>query len=223
MLGSVFFVFSLAHLGLLIWSLRQPGAGFPVGFLRCLLLALAFDNLVIALGPLMIELPLYQLMSALRFWVHAILLPLLLVFIAHVLKEHVSGERLRTWLPRLGWALAGIAIGYGYVTDLAVLDLVAADYYPRLVAADAQLPLATIAVNIVVVVAGIWLWRVAQWPWLFLGALQIFLLNGFSAGREWGFVVGNSAELLFVFSLWVTLNAVGKPGDIERPESLTVV
>ncbi|HEY8570424.1 hypothetical protein [Microbulbifer sp.] len=214
-LSLLFFALAISHLGLFVYSLRQQGLGFPIWFLRCLLLALAFDNLVIALGPLLIAWPGYVVLSTLRFWVHALLLPVLLVFVACILCEKLKSERVRNWLPRIAWLLAGLAIAFGYIFDLASLELVVADFYPRLVASDAQPPFATIAVNLVVVISGIWLWRKAQWPWLFLGALQIFLLNGLSAGREWGFCVGNIAELLFVFSLWLTMNTQLKPKDIR--------
>ncbi|GAA5525440.1 hypothetical protein Maes01_02010 [Microbulbifer aestuariivivens] len=210
MLAIFFAALSLSHLGLLVWSLRQPSIGLPIWFLRCLLLALALDNMVIALAPLLLESPVYGVMSMMRFWIHAILLPGLLVFAAYLLQRYVASERIRVWLPRLGWALAIIAITYGYVFELAPLELVVADYYPRMISADSQPPLATIAVNLLVIVAGIWLWRVAQWPWLFAGALQIFLVNGASAGLEWAFIVGNSAELLFALSLLATLAHIQK-------------
>ncbi|MFV8784220.1 hypothetical protein ACNKU7_17500 [Microbulbifer sp. SA54] len=203
MLSVVFFLLFFSHLALFVWTLRLRRAGLPVLILRCLLLALAFDNLVIALGPFLMPSGLYVSLSMLRFWVHAILLPLLLVFVAGVVQGF--SNRLRPWLFGIAWALAGLAIAYGYLFDLAPLKLVPADYYPRLVAADGQPPFATIAVNLCVVLAGVWVWRCGRWPWLFLGALQIFVINGAAAGREWGFIFGNIAELVFVVSLLATL------------------
>lgn len=215
MLSFLFVALALSYMSLFAWSWRQPSVGFPTWFLRCLLMALAFDNLVIALGPLLVESPGYLLLSTLRFWVHALVLPWLLVFVAYVLQFRINSERGRYWLPAIACLLAGVAVIAGYVLDLASLDLVRADYYPRLVASDAQPPFATIAVNLLVVIAGIWLWR-AKWPWLFAGALQIFLFNGLTAGRDWGFCVGNMAELVFVFSLWATMNALVQPRNTSH-------
>ncbi|WOX05909.1 hypothetical protein [Microbulbifer pacificus] len=216
MLSFLFVALALSHLSLFVWSWRQPAVGFPSWFLRCLLLALTFDNLVIALGPILVESPSYLLLSTLRFWVHALVLPWLLVFVACVLQGRVKSARVRYWLPPIACLLAAVAVIAGYVFDLASLELVRADYYPRLVASVAQPPFATIAVNLLVVIAGIWLWRTGKWPWLFAGALQIFLLNGVAAGRDWGFCVGNMAELVFVFSLCATLYVLTQSGDTCR-------
>lgn len=223
MLSSIFFTLALCHLGLFLWSLRLPRSGLPLLFLRCLLLALSFDNLVVALGPLLHSSPLYWAMSTLRFWVHAMLLPFLLVFVAGIISPLVKNKGVRMGLSVSAWGIALLAVAYGYVADLASLDLVPADFYPRLVAAEGQPPIATIVVNLFVVIAGLWLWRMAGWPWLFAGALQIFLINGATAGHEWGFIAGNAAELLFTISLLLTLKVVfqaGSAGSVgERREA----
>jgi hypothetical protein len=213
MLSPVFALMALCHFGLFLWSLRLPPSGFPLLFLRCLLVALSFDNLVIALGPLLHASTIYGAMSTLRFWVHAMLLPFLLVFVAGVMSFYIRRVQIRLWLSAVACVLALLAVVYGYLYDLASLELVAADYYPRLVAADSQPPFATIAVNLLAVIAGAWLWRRANWPWLFAGALQIFLVNGATAGRDWSFIAGNTAELLFVISLFASLKAVIRPED----------
>lgn len=207
MLSPIFAALALCHLGLFLWSLRLPPSGFPLLFLRCLVLALAFDNLVVALGPSLHTSAIYWPMSTLRFWVHAMLLPFLLVFVASVLGLYIRRAQTRSWLVGTACILALLAVVYGYLYDLASLELVVADYYPRLVAADSQPPIATILVNLLVVIAGGWLWRRANWPWLFAGALQIFLINGATVGRDWSFIAGNTAELLFVISLFATLRA----------------
>lgn len=206
MLSAIFFLLCLSHVGLFLWTRQLKGAGFPLLFLRCLLLTLAFDNLVVGLGPYLLPSGIYDILSTLRFWGHAILLPLLLVFVASAWCGFTGSGPV--WPVRLAWMLAGLAIAYGYFFDLASLSLAPAEYYPRLVATDGQPPYATIIVNLLVVIAGAWVWRRASWPWLFLGALQIFVINGALAGREWGFIAGNAAELLFAVSLLGTLKRV---------------
>ena len=204
MLSIVFALLALAQGALLLATWKVRARGFAPIYLRLLLLALALDNAIIALAPALWEAPVYVLMSTLRFWMHALLLPLLLVFVAALLAPSVTRVRAQQlWFG--AWLLAAAAIMYGYVYDLANLRLVVADVYPRMVGADSQLPLATIVVNLLVLPAGVWLWRRRSWPWLFVGALSIFLVNGASAGSAWGFVAGNCVELMFALSLLATL------------------
>ena len=204
MLTMVFALLALAQGGLLLASWRIDARGFPLIYLRLLLLALALDNAILALAPALWESHSYVLMSTLRFWMHALLLPLLLVFAATLLAPSVARVKAQQ-LVFAAWLLAAAAITYGYVFDLANLELVVADVYPRLVATDSQPPFATIFVNMLILPVGVWLWRRRGWPWLFAGALTIFLVNGASAGSEWGFIAGNCVELLFASSLLATL------------------
>lgn len=207
MLSFIFLLFALCHLGLFVRTLAftttLTATRFSLIFLRCLLLTLAFDNLVIALGPILLNTDIYLLLSTLRFWGHALLLPFLLVFVAQLMRQFPGCAHPR--LDGLAWGLAIVGVVYGYFFDLGSLELVPADFYPRLIAADGQPPFATIVVNLFVVLAGIWMWRKAGWPWLFIGALQIFIVNGMSAGHVQGFVAGNAAEVVFVASLLATL------------------
>jgi hypothetical protein len=44
----------------------------------------------------------------------------------------------------------------------------------------------------------------AGWRWFFLGVLFIFLLNGATGSRPWGFISGNGAEVIFICCLLLT-------------------
>lgn len=215
MLTIVFTLLALAHCGLLIISWRIDARGFPLVYIRLLLLALALDNAILALAPAMQGVQIYVLMSALRFWMHALLLPVLLVFVAMIIAAGITRAKARQ-LCFVAGLLAAAAIIYGYVFDLANLELVVADAYPRLVATDSRPPFATIFVNFLLLPSGIWLWRRRGWPWLFAGAMAIFLVNGASAGREWGFIAGNCVELLFSASLLATLWRFGPAANADQ-------
>lgn len=215
MLNMVFALLALGQGGLLLASWRIDARGFPLIYLRLLLLALALDNLILALAPSMWETQVYALMSGLRFWMHALLLPVLLVFVAMLLAPGMASAKAHQ-LCFVAWILAAAAIIYGYVFDLANLQLVVADVYPRLVAADSRPPFATIFVNLLILPVGVWFWRRRSWPWLLVGALTIFLVNGATAGWEWGFVAGNAVELLFAASLLATLWRFGPEVQADR-------
>lgn len=225
MLGFMFLLLALGHVALFLWSLRRPLTGFPVWYLRCLLLAMALDNVMIAVAPALVDSSTYAELSVLRFWLHAIVLPGLLVFVASILCEYLTVAGLRRVLLWGAWLLTIAAVTYGYLYELANLNLVRAEFYPRMVSSDGQLPYATILVNLLVIVAGIWVWRRAGWPWLFLGAVQIFVVNGAAAGQEWGFIAGNLAELFFVASLLATLNQAiesQRSGSLQHQKTTVV-
>ena len=221
MLSYIFLLLALGHVALLLWSLRQSLTGFPVCYLRCLLLAMAFDNLMIAAAPALVGSSTYAELSVLRFWLHGIVLPGLLVFVASILCELLAGARLRRALLWSAWLLSLGAVTYGYLYELASLNLARDEFYPRMVRTDGQIPYATILVNLLVIVAGTWVWKRAGWPWLFLGAAQIFVVNGAAASQEWGFIAGNIAEWVFVFSLLASLVALSRRGGASATPAVT--
>ena len=59
--------------------------------------------------------------------------------------------------------------------------------------------------NVALLVISALIWRRSGWPWAFAGTLMIFVVNGASAGSDWGIVAGNIAEIGFAASWVATL------------------
>ncbi len=201
-----FFFVAALHLVMLLASFRLR-AGAPEWLWRLLMCGLIYDNVVIALGSTGVGENWYQAASALRYLMHVIVLPPLVV--AALLVARRAGA---DWAQgRTAFLMAGIfvvaAIDVGIVTEIAGLQLVSESLYghERLVSAHASPPLATIATNVVILAIGAAIWRRAGWPTLFGVALAILLVNGATASQEWGILAGNLAELVFAYGWLLTL------------------
>ena len=203
----------LAQLGLLAWSFRLPKPGsLRLWFLRLLLLSMAYDNLVLALGGLGGVSFWYAGATWLRFALHALVLPLLIPFALSAMR--VCGAPLagrRSFVVCL-WLFTGAAWCYGLGYDLMGLELAPKEAlgHARLASVSATPPLATIAVNLLFLGLAASVWRRAGWSAAFLGGLFILAVNGAVGARPWGLLAGNGAELAFVFSLLLTERFLGR-------------
>ena len=172
-----------------------------------MLFGVIFDNITLFLAPHLLGSNVYLLLNKFRFATHALLLPLLIPFGLSVL--HQSGSTIAANKLLVG-ALSLITIGalyFGIHHEIVHLTLgeKSAYGYTRLAAVgDTLPPIGTIVANLILMVMGIALWKRAGWKWMFLGALFIFALNAATGAKEYGVLVGNFAEVVFIFSLLLT-------------------
>jgi len=206
MLWILFFAIAAVHSTLLLLSFRLQG-GTPEWLLRALLVGLVADNLILSAGHFAIDDAWYFSASWLRFLAHVVLLPPL-VYAALVVLQRAGVTWAKTDVARLLCLLFVVgAIAFGFVTELADLELVRETLYghSRYASAHAAPPIATILTNIVILGMAAALWRVTSWPWLFAAAVTILTINGATATMEWGIVAGNLAEIVFVVGWLATL------------------
>ena len=235
--AAAFVACLLVALCLLAWSFRFPEpASLRLWFLRLMLLSMAYDNLVLALGGVGGVASWYVGASWLRFALHALVLPLLIPFALSAMR--VCGVPLARRRPFavLCWLCVGAAWCYGLGHDLLRLELAPKEVlgHVRLAAVSATPPLATIFVNLLFLGLAASVWRRAGWSAALLGGLFILVVNGAVGARPWGLLAGNGAELAFLFSLLLTERFLGRlrtdgagaaiaagfPHAIERADAL---
>ena len=214
-----------AHLALLGWSFAIPGSGAARLWIPRLLLAgMIYDNLVLALGNVGVGSDWYAAASTGRFVLHAALLPLLVLYGLATLRASTVPLAPRGWFVACCWLLALTAWGYGFWQDVGRLELAVEEVFGhlRLASTSPLPPLGTIAVNLLFVVQAFVLWRHTRQPLLLAGALFILLANAAVGGREWGYLVGNGAEVVFMFCILSTERWVGRRASraAESPRSL---
>lgn len=211
-------VFAVLHAVLLAWTFR-PGNSHSarLWMLRALLLGMAYDNLVQGIGNWAIDAPWYEAANYPRFFLHATVLPFLTLFALATMRFAGVGLASRPGFVWFCCLFTLLALAWGIYHEVYLLQ-----FEPRpamgvmkLGSVSKMPPVATILTNILILPMAAAVWRVDGWRWFFLGALFIFLLNGAFAGKPWGFIVGNFAELVFVVCLlaterWVT--ASSSPG-----------
>lgn len=204
---SLFFATAAAiHVLMLSMTLRLR-AGTAEWIVRALVLGLIWDNTILALSPVAFDESWYRGANWLRYFAHVILLPPL-AFAALVIARRAGIDWAAGNAARWSCLLFVVAaMCFGLVTEVADLTMVRETLYghDRYVSADASPPIATIVVNLVVLLLAAAIWRKAGWPWLLAAAVFIFLVNGLAVGNDWSILAGNLAEIVFLAGWVATL------------------
>lgn len=188
-----------------------------VGLLIPVLLGLVYDNLMLGLGSLAGESAVMEALSVPRYLMHALFTPLLVVFAAlSADRLNVPGYRSRERLTLWG-AVAFVAIWIGLIGDLINLHLEPrdADGIFSYAHTSSGPPIAEIITVVGLLIIGGTMTRYARWPWIFIGAAQMFVIAAFFVSNG---LLANIGELILLSSMVVTgAEAVRRVG-IERDE-----
>lgn len=164
----------------------RPSHSVPLALVG---LGLAYDSLVFGLGALLgAGEPLHTL-SAFRFIGHAVLTPLLAMWVT---------ANLLGWPPARCRLLALALLTWGVLADLSGLHLEPRAFAETLrytATAHAGPPIPALVVSLLVLIAGIRLWRNTGWPWLTLAAV---LLIGTAAAAVALPPLGNAGEAVLL-------------------------
>ena len=145
-----------------------------------IVVGLAYDNTVLALGGMLDAGSLLEALNAPRYWVHGLLTPaaIWVAFAALAMAGHPAGTN--RW-----WHAVVVTVTLAMVAVGAWIDVVGLDLKPmteqgitRYVNEFEPLrgpPVTAVVTIIAVLVAGIVLWRTRSWPWLAIGATIMFI------------------------------------------------
>ena len=177
------------------WRLyrRQPNWYILLGLAN--LLALFYDCLIIGLGRFIGASELLHLLNAPRFIAHALITPLLIIFIFGVARRvglgwaHSRTAHALFCVFALFLVLVGARPG---IWHLSLQPKVYEDTLRYVNVAEVGPPLPAILVIIVFLIIGAMLWVRTKSPWVFLGALFMFICAPLGAKLP---LVGNIGEL----------------------------
>ncbi|WP_420630131.1 hypothetical protein [Candidatus Leptofilum sp.] len=207
----LYILYTLAHIVLLIWGFRLWRDGRKLMLLLILLpiAGLVYDNGVISLGRFLGEGELLQTLNQGRFLLHALITPLLIAASVSLAARAGVG-----WTQkRLTHALFGIItvalIGFGLVefTHFVYEPEQFGNTLRYVDTAVAGPPIPAIITIIIIMIMGIFIWRLRQWPWLFLGGLIMFIGSAVPPSLV-GPIVGSGVEVVLLASLLATWNVV---------------
>ncbi|WP_075618794.1 hypothetical protein [Paenisporosarcina indica] len=202
-----YFMFTLGYISLFIWGLSGLNSSRFLtwsSFIFAILGALIFDNAVLGFGKWIGEGTVLESLNALRYWSHAFFTPLLVLFSLGVLRESGIAWTDKKWLTLSAIIYTIGLIGIEIWLETSRLQLKPKTEFGvlRYVSTESASgpPIMILLVTIVLLVAGIVLWKQTKWPWFFIGAAVMTIgsmvpLNINSAA------VTNAFELFLLWAL----------------------
>jgi hypothetical protein len=212
-----------AEIALFVYAVRllRRGRKVKVGdavIMLPLLLALSYDNTMLALGNVLGENDVHRLFSGPRYITHALMTPLLLVYAAlsadRLKVPGFEGNRSRITI----WgAIAFFAIWYGLWNDLVHIELMwdttgdAGGRYANHGHVGPPLPVMATGLGLLLIGASIT--RHARSPWIFLSSIVMLVVVLFFP--EYGVIV-NLGELTLVTGMLMTGTAAVRAVERDR-------
>jgi len=203
-LRFIFIGYALVHLVLLAQSFKTlPEFNVRILFMRVLLCTLTFDNIALALGNTANGTDWFVPLTTMRFIFHASVLPFLTLFCLSTLGAVNAPIAKNTLFRAFAYLFTASALVYGIMHEVLQLEIGVIEYFGhiRMTNLSPNPPFATIATIMLTIIMGALVWKAKGPRWLFSGAFIIFLINGGLASQPWGFVAGNTAEVLFIVFL----------------------
>ncbi|HYH32277.1 MAG TPA: hypothetical protein VD903_18060 [Pseudonocardia sp.] len=226
--GVLFAAFALGYALLLGWGavlVRRHGMRAPADVLLPVILALVYDNGVLAAGRLIGEGPLLEGLNVARYWLHALLTPLLVLFAWDAMGRAGLAAARRSW----AWALAVALYLAAVVVELAGhvlgLSLRPRRQYGVLSYAvqepAAGPPVMILVVSAVLLLAAAVVWWKQRWPWFAVGVVLMSAGGAVPLPLD-SAAVTNAFEFLLLASLLATKQrqdrlAAGAASPIASP------
>lgn len=170
----LYFAFTAAYILLLVWAIAKQKSWNFMSFICLVLIGLIYDNGLIAIGKFIGEGPALENLSLLRFWSHAFLTPMLVLFSWGALNRAGIG-----WVKKKAVLAAAIIYALALAAiEIALetwgLELATEEQYGvlRYVSAEPSSgpPIMVLLVSAVLIAAGILLWKKVGWKWMLIGA-----------------------------------------------------
>lgn len=211
MTSLVFAAFALVHAGLAAWLVRLAVTrrARHTWLVAAVAVGLVYDNGIVALGSAIGTGDLLLALNVPRFWVHALVTPILIIFAAGAARS--AGLRwARHRAVHAGFCLAATAlIVYGVLADVVGLALSPGREGDalRYSAVEATPPIPSIATVVVLLVVGVALLIRARSGWMALGAALMFTAAALPSAP---LAVGNLGEVALIAGLAMTARHMGR-------------
>ncbi|WP_341321764.1 phospholipid phosphatase [Solibacillus sp. FSL H8-0523] len=202
----IFGLFAIAYLAVFIWGIvKHKKTASAVLFL--VVLALIYDNGILALGHVIGEGELLETLSAARFWLHGVFTPTLILFSYFVLREANIGFAKKTWVGAAFIVLMVAAWVIEFMVELKDLTLgVQESYgvasYSSVEAISGPPPMILIVVLALLVTAIFLAWK-RKWWWMLVGVIIMTIGSAVTidVGSD---AITNLFELILIVTLMHT-------------------
>lgn len=178
----IFLAYAAAYVALAAWCGRLAAArGWSRAAMlpTAVILALAYDNLVLGAGRFIGEGGTLEALHAGRYRL-TVLTPLLFVWAVDALRRADVPIVRNAAAKAITWLAAAVLVAVTWLREIRGLELVTRDEYGALSyvsAAPPGMPVVPVIVALVLLIAGALVWKRERWPWLFLGALAMTIAS----------------------------------------------
>jgi len=181
----MFFLLSFCYLGLFIWgvALGKKQVFFHLSnVILLVVLALIYDNFVLAAGKFIGEGSALEQLNTARFWLHALFTPLLILF-----AWSMSIRADFAWAKRNFWKLFAFLLTLGLIVYEFITSVRGLELKPKWEkgtlsyenVASSHNPVMVITVTLVLAIVGFLLARKRHNPWLLSGVLFMLIAGVF--------------------------------------------
>ncbi|WP_231581288.1 hypothetical protein [Domibacillus enclensis] len=176
-------------------------------FLLPVIAGLVYDNGILAAGRFIGEGPILESLNYARFWIHAFLTPLLVLFAWKTLQQAGVQWAQKTWARITAFLLTTSLIGLELFTEVFGLVIQPEQSYGVLsygkVESASGPPVMVLIVSVVLLGASILIWRKQGWLWFFVGSFVMIVGSAVQLPVKSG-AVTNLFELVPLSSLVAT-------------------
>lgn len=174
--------------------------------LLLVILALVYEMFVLFIGRWVGEGGLLEGLNYVRFWLHALVTPLLILFSWKSLYRANFHWVKTAWLKMVVILLTIALICYELVTGVLGIKLepkweAEILFYEN--AVNQNFPLMVIVLSAAIVITGILMWRKLRWPWMLIG-VSVMLIGSFITNWLNLSLFTNVFEWMLLFSLLCT-------------------
>ncbi|GLW30499.1 hypothetical protein Areg01_34390 [Actinoplanes regularis] len=215
MLSAFFGLIAVSQLVLLalVIAMRRRRPDWALSLLILVILALIWDNAVIAIGGTLGEGEPLRTLSVPRYVTHGLLVPLLIMVGVGLARRYGIQRLAGKAVPAVFGAFTAALIVAGIWLDVIDLDLEPTRYADTLRytnAASHGAPIPAVVTILVLIGIGVALLVRTRQPWLLAGAVAMFVAAAAGALAFW---IGNVGELLLILSIWWTAARTSSPSS----------
>lgn len=204
----IYFLLTIAFIILLIIGIllaKQDGWIDVSNVLLLVIVALLYDNGILALGKFIGEGDLLKALNELRYWLHALITPLLVLFAWHTLVNaniKWASKKGIQWLVIFLTLFFIIFELYSLVPNLS-LEPTWKNGVLSYTKNEEDIPVMIIGVSTILLITSILVWWKQRWPWYFIGILSMGLVPILNSLLQID-APHNIAEFLLIVALLAT-------------------
>ncbi|WP_053589705.1 hypothetical protein [Bacillus sp. FJAT-22090] len=185
-------------------GIRKEGLHKWTNVIYLIVIALVYDNYIIAIGRWIGESSFLESLNLARFWFHALFTPLLVIFSVGTLQESGLKWAQKTWVKAATIIYTLGMIGLELIVETIGIKLIPIQEFDVLrygtIEEVSGPPLMILFVTLILILCSVVLWVKTKWVLFFIGVFIMTIGSAIPINVESG-AVTNAFELFLIFTL----------------------